>query len=52
MQIFRQITLFISFIDKLNLRLIRVSQYLSEFNFIIHYKIDKSNIVFDALFKL
>ena len=47
----RQITLFISFMNKLNLRLIRVSQYLSRFNLIIRYKVDKSNIVFDALFR-
>ena len=52
MQIARQIILFISFIDKLNLRLIKISQYLSNFNLIIRYKINKSNIVFNALFRL
>ena len=52
MQIVYQITLFISFIDKLNLRLMRISQYLSNFNLIIYRKINKSNVVFDALFRL
>ena len=52
MQIARQITLFISFINKLNLRLIKISQYLSNFNLIIRYKTNKSNVVFNALFKL
>ena len=51
-QIARQITLFISFIDKLNLRLMRASQYLSSFNLIIRYKINKLNVVFNALFRL
>ena len=50
MQIVYQITLFISFIDKLKLRLMRVSQYLSSVNLIIRYKMNKSNVVFDTLF--
>ena len=51
-QISHQITLFISFIDKLNLRLIRAFQYLFKFNLILHYKNNKKNVIFDALFKL
>ena len=52
MQIVYQITLFISFINKLNLRLIKTSQYLLSFNLILRHKIDKLNVVFNALFKL
>ena len=52
MQIARQIILSISFIDKLNLRLMRVSQYLLNFNLIIRYEINKLNVVFNILFKL
>ena len=48
----RQITLMIFNIDKFNLCLIKVSQYLLSFNFIIHYKIDKLNVISNALFKL
>ena len=51
MQILYQITLFIIFIDKFNLRFVRVSQYLFEFNFAIRYKNSKKNMIFDALFK-
>lgn len=47
-QIFRQITLFTSFIDKFNLKFIRVFQYFFEYNFIIRHKIDKKNVIFDA----
>ena len=38
--------------DKLNLRLVRASQYLSQFNLAIRYKSSKSNIVPDALSRL
>ena len=40
------------FINKLNLRLVRAFQYLLKFNFIIHYKNDKKNVISDAFFKL
>ena len=50
--IFKQIN-FITFnINKLNLRLIKISQYLFNFNIAIRYKFNKSNIVFNALFCL
>ena len=52
MQIAYQIILFISFINKLNLRLIRASQYLLSFNLIKRYKTNKSDVIFNALFKL
>ena len=39
-------------IDKLNLKLIKVSAYLSQFNIDIKYKLKKMNIVSDALSKL
>ena len=46
-------TTFITFnTNKLNLRLVRTSQYLFNFNFFIRHKIDKFNVIFDALFKL
>ena len=38
--------------DKLNLRLIRASQYLSAFNLELRHKAGKSNIVPDALSRL
>ncbi len=38
--------------DKLNLRLIQASQYLFIFQLDIRHKIDKTNIILDALFKL
>ena len=50
--IFRQTTLITFNIDKLNLRLIRVSQYLSSFNIVIRHKSDKSNVIFDVLSRL
>ena len=50
--ILRQTT-FITFnINKLNLKLVKASQYLFEFNLFIRHKIDKFNIIFDILFKL
>ena len=47
--IFRQINFIISNIDKLNLRLMRAFQYLLMFDLFVRYKIDKTNIVFNAL---
>lgn len=52
MSILRQTTLSISSINKLNLRLVRVFQYLSKFNLFIRYKVEKTNIVFDVLSRL
>ena len=50
--IFKQIT-FITFnTNKLNLRLVKASQYLFDFNIFVRHKIDKINIVFDALSRL
>ena len=49
--IFRQITLIIFNNDKLNLRLIKASQYLFEFNLFIRHKVDKTNVIFDVFFK-
>ena len=48
----RQTSFIISNIDKFNLRLIRVSQYLSKFNLIIRHKSRKINIISNVLFKL
>ena len=48
--IFRQISLIISNINKFNLRLMRVSQYLLMFDLSMRYKINKANVVFNALF--
>ena len=50
--ILRQITLITFNINKLNLKFVRTSQYLSDFNFFIHHKIDKFNVILDVLFKL
>ena len=50
--IFKQIILIISNIDKLNLRFIRASQYLSSFNIIIRHKFNKFNMIFDVLSRL
>ena len=51
-QISRQTTLSTSSTDKLNLRLVRASQYLSGFNLAIRHKAGKSNVVPDALSRL
>ena len=48
----RQIILTISNNDKLNLRLVRTSQYLSDFNLFVKHKIDKINVMSNVLFKL
>ena len=52
MSISRQINLTISNIDKLNLRLIRASQYLFEFNLNVRHKSNKFNVVSDVLLRL
>ena len=39
-------------IDKLNLRLVKISQYLSNFNFFVRYKFEKLNIISNIFFKL
>ena len=49
--IFRQIIWIITFINKFNLRLIRASQYLFNFNITLRHKADKSNVISDALFQ-
>ena len=48
----KQTTLNIINTDKLNLRLIRVSQYLSVFNLELRHKTGKSNVVSNALSRL
>ena len=48
----RQINFIISSTNKLNLRLIRVFQYLSMFDFFMRHKAGKINVVFDALSRL
>ena len=48
----RQISLFFFNTDKLNLRLVRTSQYLFTFELNIRYKSDNKNLVLNALFRL
>ena len=48
----RQTSLTFSNIDKLNLKLIRIFAYLSQFDLDVRYKSEKTNIVSDALSKL
>ena len=50
--IVRQILLIFSNIDKLNLNLIKVFGYLSQFDLNVRYKFENISIVFDVLFKL
>ncbi len=52
LNIVKQISLFIIFTDRLNLRLIKVFEYIQRFNVIIKHKSDKQHIVSDALFRL
>ena len=47
-----QISLFFFNTDKLNLRLIRTSQYLFTFELNIKYKSDNKNLILNALFRL
>ena len=46
-----QINFSTSFTDKLNLRLIKTSKYIQQFNFIIKHKLEKQHIVSNALFR-
>ena len=48
----RQIIFTIFNNDKLNLRFVRTSQYLSDFNLSIRHKVDKTNVTSDVLFRL
>ena len=41
-----------NFFIRSNIRLIRVSQYLSQFSLDVKHKLDKNNVVSNALFKL
>ena len=50
--IIQQIKLFISFVNKLNLRLMRASIYLFQFIFDIRHKFDAHHIVSNVFFKL
>ena len=50
--ILKQILLNIININKLNLRLIRVSQYLFLFNLELRYKTSKFNTISNVLFRL
>ena len=52
LKIAKQINLITSFIDKLNLKLIRASNYVQRFFSQIRHKSDKFHIVFDALSRL
>jgi hypothetical protein len=52
LRIVKQTSLIISFIDRLNLRLIRVFEYIQRFNIIIKHKSGKQHIVSDALSRL
>ena len=48
----RQINFFTFSTNKLNLRFIKASQYLLSFNLTVKHKSEKSNIIFDTLFRL
>ena len=48
----RQTILSFSFIDKLNLRLVRVSQYFSQFRIEIHHKLKRLHVVSNVLSRL
>ena len=48
----KQTSLSTSFTDKLNLRLVRASDYIQRFNLDIRHKFGKQHIVSDALFRL
>ena len=52
LNIAKQTILSIIFINKFNLRLIKVSNYLQRFNFDIHHKSRKQHIVFNVLSRL
>ena len=48
----RQIILITFNNDKLNLRLVRISQYLFDFNLFVRHKADKANVMSNVLFRL
>ena len=48
----KQISLITSYIDKLNLRLIRTFNYIQRFNLLIKHKSKRLHLMFDALFCL
>ncbi len=50
--IVKQTTLFFLSIDKLNLRLVCVSQYLSQFSLNVRHRIERLHTISNALFKL
>jgi hypothetical protein len=50
--IVKQITLFFLLINKLNLRLVRVSQYFLQFSLNVRYYIRRLHTISNALFKL
>jgi hypothetical protein len=52
LKIVKQTFLIINFIDRLNLRLIRVFEYIQRFNIIIRHKSNKQHIVPDVLSRL
>ena len=52
LDIVNQITMTTISIDKLNLRLVRASDYIQRFNLDIRHKSDKQHIVFDVLSRL
>ena len=51
-EISRQKSFFISFIDKFNFRLVRIFEYIQRFNLIIKHKSEKKHIIPNALFRL
>ena len=52
LSIVKQSILTTSFIDKLNLRLVRASKFFNRFDFNIRHKFDKKHVVSDALSRL
>ena len=48
-KIIAQIKLFSTFVDKLNLKLIKISMYLFQYRIRVFHKNDKTNIVFNVL---
>ena len=49
--IVKQINLTLFLINKLNLRLIKASQYLSQFRLDVRHKSDKQHVMFNVLFR-
>ena len=52
LNIIKQISLFTSFTNKLNFRLIRVSDYIQRFNLKLKHKFDVQHIIFDVFSRL